>query len=737
MERQISNGSHEIEGEIPPTEGLLRSIECFFCNDRLTDPKEVDCGHVFCSACLNEYVLECPSVNDVTCPLCRHVIRLPETGVSALPTHVLYQDLVREVNALDNGNTLSRGSCKFCSDENKLPATVKCVGCKVPMCEDCASNHVHNGVNKVIPIHRKQDSILRDALPRRDTACPVHQTESVLFHCVTCQCCACYKCKDEKHQKHEVIDMIDAAAPAKTFISDIHTRVNDYINETKEALHDIERIGAEYDKNVDSTVMRINEQVDLLINHILKEKKRLLDELHSHAEDVESRLNLCTAEMNAKGTRAQALQDLTDNLVFYGTDAENTMYKEKIDKRWKELQEAKLSRFGQGYKMGLNFSMNERLTTVLSAELGTLTVSQTLSPWTSRKSAPFDSVVPTGPGLMDASELQKKMRAVMSNDFSLKRSQIFTKFVDSKWNLETYKTCKVTGQTVTVWLRMDEESENMSRASKRISMRSVSSPFLIAEVDSFDVDGEHEYKKTFEKLPDGTIVRLAIGAKDTIILAVYPGHYASSIISQAKLRSLTKKDTEGIYVAVLVKGQFVVGELRKIPIPEGPCFDFEVTSRSLIVVRSFTQKQLHLYNNQCVACATNHAEHDISVLKIMESPDNEIIAMCKDLEGNIFCETITETAERVRRFTFSSESLSQMRCEFREARFDRFGNVLVHFQASGCQDVLYQVTRSANRKELLTKPELLHKIDKLAVLPDGRLCVFDKFECVLITLKYL
>lgn len=330
-----------------------------------------------------------------------------------------------------------------------------------------------------------------------------------------------------------------------------------------------------------------------------------------------------------------------------------------------------------------------------------------------------------------------KVRATVSNDFSLKRSPIFAKFVDPKWTLEAYKTSKETGQTVTVWMKTDEEQEQMSRASKRISMRSYSSPSICAEIESFNEKGEPEYNKRFDKLPDGTIVRLAIGRKDTVMLAVYPGMYASSIIGQAKLKSLSKKDVDGIYVAVLEKGNFVCGELRKIPIPEGPGFDFEINCKGLIVVKPVLQEKLKIYSSTCAEVVTDHDEYGLSVKKILESPNGEIVAICRDSDGNTICEDVRENGKRETRFSFPSNCLSPLTCEFKEARFDRNGNMLIHFQTSSFQDALYHVSVKSYRKEYLTKPEMLHKVDKLAVLPDGRLCVFDKAECVLMTLKYI
>lgn len=721
------------------TDALFESLECGLCFDRFKTPKECNCGHVFCQECLQKHVDKKKS-KDVKCPLCSVPVTIPPGGVGEMTTHAFYSDLSHEIYILENENKISRGSCKFCSDNEKCPATVKCIACQVPMCEGCAANHVHNGVTNVVPIHRKQDSLLCDVLPKRETACDTHQTESLLLYCIACKSLVCYKCRDELHSDHAVADLADTAAPARIQISEVQSKVYEYLSETREALNDIEKIGKSFTENVEATKKHIETQVQRVIDHINREKERIIKELEEHSKEIRERLKASRVDMQKKESRAKAMAHLTENLLLYGNDAESTKYKTKVEHHWDDLQEEKLNRFGQGYKMNVQFFMNDGFLSILTKDLGRISVSQNLSPWTSRKSKPFD-IVPLNNGSADDTASQMlKFRSAVSNDFSLKRSQIFAKFVDPKWNLETYKTCKTTGQTVTVWLREQEETEKekqSSRASKRISMRSLSNPCLIAEVESFNEKGEFEYKKSFEKLPDGTTIRLAIGGKDTILLAVYPGSYASSVIGQLKVRSLSKKDFDGIYVAVLEKGNFVCGELRKIPIPEGPGFDFEITSRGVIMVKPLLQPNLRIYSTHCKEVVTDHGEHELTVKKIMESPEGEIVAVYTDKAGNTFCEDVSESGERIARFSIEADFFAPMTCEFKEARFDRHGNIVVHFQASSSQDVLYRISADSFRKEYLSKPEMLHKVDKLAILPDGRLCAFDKAQCVLMTLRYL
>lgn len=719
-----------VEG--PGTEILMNSLKCRICENRFTEPKICECGHVFCLECLKTYL----STNKWNCPVCQKTFRLPQGGLEALPVHSFYQDVIGELQMLESDNKLLRLSCKFCSDDDKHSATVQCMTCQVSMCEDCASHHLHNGMSNVVPVHRKQDSLLCDILPKRDTPCRIHHTESLLLHCVSCQEAVCFKCKDEKHAEHDIQDLSDAAIPSKERTEEVLGKLKEYLTETKEAISDLERVQKDYMGHVSTTRQQIENQVQKLIEHILKEKEKLITDLNNHAKDVARRVEIEHCDLKGKDLRAECLADLADNLLKFGNDAENTCYKTVVESKWEGIKEEKLNKFGQGYRMNVTFHMRDGLLDMLAKEIGSINITQHLSPWTARKNVPIN-VSP----LEDNrdSTLQMRMKQVITpKDFAVRRSQIFSKFVDPKWNLETYKISKSTGQIVTAWVKMDEESEIAARSSKRLSVRSNTVPMLIAEICSFNQKGDLEYQKTIDKLPDGSMIRLAIGGPNTILLAVYPGVYAASVIGQSKRKNSSKKekDTEGIYVAVFETGNFICGEFRKIPIPDIPGFDYDISSRSVIAFKPACSDEIKIYSTACEEAVFDFSVESLKVLKIMETPDSSMVVVLKDQEEKIICEELSLTGDRLKRFDFYVTSFSPSMCEFKDACFDKTGNMLFHLNLA-TQDVLYMFTDKEYRKEYLSKPDMLHKIDRLTVLPDGRLCIFDKGECVLMTLRYL
>lgn len=67
-------------------EGVLQKVEeqlnCPICFDAYTDPKQLQCNHIYCKGCLVKLVLR--DHQGLTCPNCRQVTPVPDNGVAGL-----------------------------------------------------------------------------------------------------------------------------------------------------------------------------------------------------------------------------------------------------------------------------------------------------------------------------------------------------------------------------------------------------------------------------------------------------------------------------------------------------------------------------------------------------------------------------------------------------------------------------------------------------------------------------
>ena len=146
---------------------IKEGLNCSICLDTYTDPKLLQCFHVYCQQCLVPLVHQDQHGKlGITCPTCRQVAPIPDRGVSGLQpafhiNHLLeIQDSVKKLD---------------------IPAAA-----------------VERGF----------------AAPSKDVArhCIEHRADEVKLYCKTCGELLCYKCviKGSKHHSHDYKELDQA-----------------------------------------------------------------------------------------------------------------------------------------------------------------------------------------------------------------------------------------------------------------------------------------------------------------------------------------------------------------------------------------------------------------------------------------------------------------------------------------------------------------------------------------------
>src|SRR6218665_993535 len=78
---------------------------CYICTETYTDPKALPCLHAFCMKCMQKIGLDtCKEPGDeMPCPICRQLFKIPTEGFRGLPTHFFNKCLihVQSSNASD------------------------------------------------------------------------------------------------------------------------------------------------------------------------------------------------------------------------------------------------------------------------------------------------------------------------------------------------------------------------------------------------------------------------------------------------------------------------------------------------------------------------------------------------------------------------------------------------------------------------------------------------------------
>ena len=98
-------------------EKVEEQLNCYICLDTYTDPKLLQCFHVFCRQCLVPLVIRDQQGQlGLSCPTCRQVMFIPERGVSGLKPAFHVNKLLEVKESLQRAET-ARGKASAPSRE--------------------------------------------------------------------------------------------------------------------------------------------------------------------------------------------------------------------------------------------------------------------------------------------------------------------------------------------------------------------------------------------------------------------------------------------------------------------------------------------------------------------------------------------------------------------------------------------------------------------------------------------
>ena len=134
-------------------------LNCTICLDTYTDPKLLQCFHVYCHQCLVKLLRRLRS-SEFVCPLCRQVTLIPAGGVAGLPsafhinqlleildTHKKTASSAEGAGGASASNVPQRKVAQFCSDHGK-ELELYCETCEELVCLKCAikggKHHSHD-----------------------------------------------------------------------------------------------------------------------------------------------------------------------------------------------------------------------------------------------------------------------------------------------------------------------------------------------------------------------------------------------------------------------------------------------------------------------------------------------------------------------------------------------------------------------------------------------------------------
>ncbi|XP_063954507.1 E3 ubiquitin-protein ligase TRIM71-like [Lytechinus pictus] len=199
---------------------LEDQIQCAICQERLNNPRVLDCLHSFCEDCLKRShrlstreFMDSDSESDeidypvIKCSYCRAVTELPESGVSGLKADFRANRIREILDAFEKRKRKfaeSEYCCEICPSSGEsapVPASDYCQNCGQLFCEQCSRVHRRLTDTKDHFVVKVADLMVGKEKLRKTEhenatfkMCRQHAGELLKYFCRVCKIPVCLLC---------------------------------------------------------------------------------------------------------------------------------------------------------------------------------------------------------------------------------------------------------------------------------------------------------------------------------------------------------------------------------------------------------------------------------------------------------------------------------------------------------------------------------------------------------------
>ncbi|XP_063049864.1 tripartite motif-containing protein 16-like [Engraulis encrasicolus] len=207
---------------------------CPICLDFLKDPVTLNCGHNFCSGCIED----CWNEEDVkgvySCPQCRQTF----SQRPVLKKNIIIAELVDQMrkSRIQSAVECVAGpgdvACDVCTGR-KLKAVKSCLECLVSYCDTHLKVHDE--------AHPGRNHTMVDATGQLQERICHHHKKALEIYCHTDQSCICYLCTMEDHKGHDTITAKAEWSQKKEGLGKSQTRCQQIIQLKEKELQELRK----------------------------------------------------------------------------------------------------------------------------------------------------------------------------------------------------------------------------------------------------------------------------------------------------------------------------------------------------------------------------------------------------------------------------------------------------------------------------------------------------------------
>ena len=328
----------------PPTvaEQALRKLEdqltCGICLDSYTEPKLLQCFHVFCKQCLERLVVRDHQGLSLQCPSCRRSTLLPPTSVSGLQTAFHLNNLFEVRDTLEKVKEPQKTQCEKCE---KRVAISFCRNCGQFICALCTQIHQEwkeFSSHEVVTLNQLGGDVAQLVPPKKKVMfCSKHSTKELDLYCETCEELICQHCTVRIHRDHQYDLVTDAFLKHKDVLVTSLQPVEQQLDTVTKSL-----------RQLDTQCQQITDQREALVGNIHKTIRQLQEALEVRKTELIGQLDNITQkklktlaaqrdQIELVQTQLSSCLDFVKESLRTGSEGEILAMKKPVVKQVKEI----------------------------------------------------------------------------------------------------------------------------------------------------------------------------------------------------------------------------------------------------------------------------------------------------------------------------------------------------------------------------------------------------------------
>ena len=323
------------------TERALKQIEeqvtCGICLEPYTQPKLLNCFHVFCEKCLRPLVLQGQQGQSVNCPHCRQTTTLPPSGVPGLQGAFYIHHLFDIQDTLQKVSSTSQTQCQKCK---KREAASYCRSCGF-VCQRCKETHQEweeLSSHEIISLSTLAEDVATLVPPLRKTLlCSQHPTKVADLYCDTCDEVICRDCIIRVHQDHHYDLVTDAFHKHKDVIVASLQPVKQQLTSIGKAVEGLDTRCAEVVEQKEAVVTKIDTTIRQLVQALEVRRAELVSEVEQVSQQKLKCLAAQREQFELMEAQLRSCRDFVQDSLCTGSEAEILAMKKPVVKQMNDL----------------------------------------------------------------------------------------------------------------------------------------------------------------------------------------------------------------------------------------------------------------------------------------------------------------------------------------------------------------------------------------------------------------